>query len=147
MKKKSFENTSYDADDSVPISGLFEYLRTCCRNEIDLIEEENEHFEIDNIPPMDLFTQNSIYYIAGYLVKSILTNAKDCCTKKCLNSYVLDEPPQEEYSYLCECRDFTGKSLVYVNNTLFLFFDQMSNIFLNNFEKFVATNNNLSITS
>lgn len=87
-------------------------------------------FDLENIPVMDLYTANSIYYAAGYLVKSIMKNHKMCCERNCLQNHVSETALYEDYSRLTIARDFTGNSLVYLKRTMFGFFQNMASLFL-----------------
>lgn len=144
IDKETYKNTSYEEDDDIYPTGIFDFIKN-----MEAVEnEENKFndidFKIENIPAMDIFSQNSLYYIAGYICNSIAKYCKNCCEKKCLSNYILDEPHFETYSFLTELRDYNGTSLVYVNHCLFLYFVQMANIFLNNFEKLASLDTNLS---
>lgn len=145
MDKQSFSNTSYGDSNSSDISGFFEYLKNNIHIENLLDDIEDENFQIESLPEMDLYSKNSIYYVAGYIVRGILKKNMKCCVNNCLVNYVLEENPEEEYSRLTELRDFTHNALLYVNKEMFLFFAEMGNIFISNFNDLIKIEKNLAV--
>lgn len=77
MMKSSLENTNYSEDESEYFNGLLEYLK----QNVSLTVNENHQnieIEINNLKSLDIYNINTVYYVAGYLTQSIISNQKNC---------------------------------------------------------------------
>lgn len=144
MVKSSYENSNYKEDDSKLLSGLLEYLKEKSSISEEEIYDECE-MDIGDMPPLDIYNQNTIYFIAGYVLNSIMQKSSNCCSENCFSKFVVQVPPNEVYSTLTELRDFTGHSLTYVNFDLYIFFVQMARIFLYNLNDLINIKHNIKV--
>uniref|UniRef100_T1GGY3 Transposable element P transposase n=1 Tax=Megaselia scalaris TaxID=36166 RepID=T1GGY3_MEGSC len=57
-------------------------------------------FNVDNLPILELYTTNSLYYASGYLIKSIMKRNKKCCPNNCIECNISNVPKLKciEYS-------------------------------------------------
>lgn len=76
MTKENYNSTNYNEDDSKHFTGLLEYLKENIEEEDD--SEQIEEIDICSLPSLDIYNQNSIYFLSGYILKSIIKNSK-CC--------------------------------------------------------------------
>lgn len=144
MVKSSYQNSSYSEDDSELFSGLIEYLKKRLDSTEDDFVEENWEISLESMPALDIYNQNTIYFIAGYLINSVIKKSS-CCAENCLSKFILETPPYEVYSTLTEYRDFTGNSLTYVNFNMYMFFVQMARIFLYNLHSLIKVKKSVKI--
>lgn len=130
-------------DDSEEFDGLLHYFRKLCAPSDSEETELEIELQVDDVPPLDVYNQNTIYYIAGYITRSILNVSKKCCENHCLLQCIREEPPKELYTYFAFFKDYTGESLTYVNTPLYLFFVQMARVFLFNYANIFEIRHNV----
>lgn len=141
MYMKDINNTNYDNDDRQYLAGFLEYLskkEEGKKSEIDTykIQEPIEipPFNKNVIPKMSHLELNSLYNIAGYIIKSITKICTTC--NKCIQSVRSSIPLRFTFTKFVQLKCYTTHSLCFVTIKtfkVFLKFEQMFRYYCNFF--------------
>lgn len=132
---KDPRNSSYDADDSICLSGFLDVIKNSNKSyESSSIDQESDFFtDIDNdnisIDEENNLMLHSLYYISGYIISSIAKSEKVCVN--CIAQTGSKTPNTTfQYSKFTQFKQYTPKeSLFYVTDKTFQYFYRLEKAF------------------
>lgn len=134
MYMKHLNNSSYENDDQEYFSGFIEYLSGKKQNNKVVHSTNTNTADIDTIPLFKNKTQNltiielnSLYNIAGYIVRSIMKICKTC--NSCIKSVTSNTPLQYSFTKFVHFKCFKKGSLLFVNIATFKVFIMLEKMF------------------
>lgn len=130
---KHIDNSNYENDDKEYVSGFIEYLsgqKTVAdsNNNINIaITNTIPIFKNNSTQKLTMIDVNSLYNIAGYIVRSIMKMCKTC--NNCINSVKSNNPLQCSFTKFVNFKCYIKNALFFVNSKTFSIFILLEKMF------------------
>lgn len=147
MFMKYVNNSNYENDDQEYLSGFIEYLSGKQQNKFVADSNNNNNLtNIDTIPPykkdsikkLTTVDLNSLYNIAGYILRSITKMCKTCIN--CIKSVQSKTSLQYSFTKFVQFKCYNKNSLFFVNIKTFKVFILLEKMF-RHYSKYFDTKN------
>lgn len=140
-------SSSYDHDDREWLTDFTDNVRNLESRHTNENEQDWALLDIDfpsTIFDDEIFDnseKNQIYHIGGYILGSIAKNYKVCedCYMPCISEF----PFLKQYTKYSILKDYTGNSLIYITEPVYMFFVALERIFRENISQLVRMNDNI----